>query len=298
MQFAQNENSEGITVEHFLKAEEQLGSRGIGHESIFHETPFKYAGRFSVIDDGPEIDLNAAIRQENISELTIDDNIPILNVHHMIIHGSDEDKSALSVQQNEESRPDGFGSDSATADEEMGECDGMDASSAPKDLNEFTDEEDISHAMKQLTEDATIVDSKSNLALPNTDELPGKDESEIEQLAPEWISYLQVIAELVVGENYTDKSGCGVDPELKRISKDIRKNGAHPVFHIICDMFRDYVKDPAITKESIMNIVYIADALVSGSAKPSLTQVKTNYTKNVVFLFLNKIRACFVISDD
>lgn len=319
LQFSQNENSEGIQVEHFAKAEEQLESPSLGHQSVFRETAYKYAGGVSILDDGPEIDLYASIRQSNMTEVPIDDADPILNVHHALSH----ELTSMESHKNKESSnfklydqplvqhcsKVGCGNEKESLNAQQTSVNGLNSSSG---------------SQKNCTRDknsATVKARKSKAAAGNADSVKakfsenktgvGEDESseeetenenfanefmkitnnlvegeitndcksksgamELDQVSQEWKSYIELLMEQIVSSENSEREKQGRNPDLKKILQDIRLNGMHPVFNVVCDSFRDYLREDTISRGTIFNILSVVDALVCSRCEPSLMQVK------------------------
>lgn len=307
MQFAQNENSEGITVEHFSKAEAQLGSRGVGQGSIFREAPLKYVGGVSIIDDGPEIDLYACLKQENISEIQLDETDPVLNVHHLRSHDTNYHEDEASEPSNmdtlecDEPEPDiaecrneytmiNYQTDSDDEDSSEVKLESPNATeeeapkqptedgenNAPSEKVKDDDKEEDSETsseeeIKQALNEMMVDDDEVNEAGEEHEEIDSETKSI--NVAPEWMTYLQMLIEQIVEHNNNQLAGCGMSADFRRILRDIRKHGLHPIFPILCDTFRDYLKESVISRSSIMNILCIVDALVSSCSEPSPTQM-------------------------
>lgn len=308
IQFSQNENAEGIKVEHFAKAEGQLGSPGIGQESVFRESAYKYVGGVSVIDDGPEIDLYAAMHQQNISEIACDETDAILNVHHMRANGCtdqnanfssnfqlydeliaeccDNDKDTENMEE-ESSDP-----VAPTAESEVDPLNGTSGEQVSADTaaadsqssitgqpaaadNDSSDEE-ISLTVNEFLNENPSSDNKTE---ENTENKAEKNDGESSvNLAPEWVSYLQMLIEEIIGHSHNEDLSYSVNSHFNMILKDIHRNGVTPIFHVLCDTFRDYLREPKISRDSIMNIISIVDTLISSNAEPTMEQVRRQFS--------------------
>ncbi|ODN06654.1 hypothetical protein Ocin01_00026 [Orchesella cincta] len=319
MQFCHNENSEGMLAEQFSKAERQLGSPSYGHESVFREISLKYAGGVSILDDGPEIDLHTSIHQTSKNEISVDDNPPTLNVHHLRTHDSQSKSNNRSpnfklyeepvvmvrvseankntLEEENEGGKDELPKDDAnnsnapitninantlTSEGGASSSGGIEAQEQTEE-DCSTDDEMIEMTANEIIKEITTGIASSN-GKPNTstEERDQNDEvqlvetddcEESEELDPDYIPYLEVLIEQVVNHSYNDEFDYKISSSFQTILNDIRENGANPILHVVCDSFRDYLRNPKVSKTTLRNILSVVDAFVSSQCQPTLSQM-------------------------
>lgn len=271
LQFSQNENEEGISVEHFSKAEEQVGYKSFGHESVFREAALKYAGGVSVVDDGPEIDLYAAMIKNNLKqrEINIDSNEPILNVHRLHTH---EENAKRNVSNSNSS--DVYDEPVTTLIPESTGSDAVDNQQQFEDSNENVE-------IETSDENSSHDDSDSEIEnICEGVELNPDPDNETEVLQPEWSTYIELLHEKALSHrNQEDHSY--ITPDFEMMLEDIHRNGANPVFHKICSIFRDELRNKdELSLTTIVNIISVVDALITSHCEPSLDQVRSEHIDN------------------
>ncbi|CAL8111669.1 unnamed protein product [Orchesella dallaii] len=317
MQYWHNENTEGLLVEHFAKAERYLGSPSYGHESVFREITLKYAAGVSILDDGPLVDVHTAMHQLKNEEITVEENTPTLKVHHLRTHDSQSksnnrssnfqlyeepvvrlENESISAEKSEsgkdeiqvvkkennsksdsesvstlttEAGRDGCGEDGGEDQEQNEEDDSTDDEMIEQSADEIIQEikEAVGNNSGKPSTSTTSESEMSNEVQIESDD----DSEEAEDLDPEYIPYLEVLIEQVVNYSYNDEFDYKISSDFQTLLNDIREKGASPILHIVCDTFRDYLRNPELSRTTLRNILSVVDAFVSSQCQPTLDQM-------------------------